>query len=366
MPEQSAASKLFEPFRLGANLLANRIVMAPMSRNRADDNDVATALTVLYYRQRATAGLIVTEASPISVSGRAGFRAPGIYTAAQIAGWRRVSDAVHAVGGKIFLQLWHAGRISHPSLQPAGALPLAPSALAATGTLATGEETVSFVTPRALATAEIPGLIARFAEGADNARRAGFDGVEVHAANGYLIDQFLRDGSNRRVDAYGGSLENRARFLLAVVDAVARAWTADRITVRLSPPSPYNSMSDSDPQRTFGFVSEALSARGLAALHVDETPSVQFDWDAFRRRYRGSYIANAGYDRERAEAAIANGHADLVSFGVAFLANADLVERLRTGAALNAPDRATFYGGDERGYTDYPTLTGHNGHAEPS
>ena len=366
MADQRAASKLFEPFPLGANLLANRIVMAPMSRNRADDKDAATALTALYYRQRASAGLIVSEASPISASGRAGFRAPGIYTAAQIAGWRRVTDAVQAAGGKIFLQLWHAGRISHPSLQPSGALPLAPSALAATGTLATGKESVSFVTPRALATAEIHGLITRFAEAADNARCAGFDGVEVHAANGYLIDQFLRDGSNCRVDAYGGSFENRARFLLAVVDAVARAWTADRVTVRLSPTSPYNSMSDSDPQRTFGFVAEALSVLGLAAPHVDETPSVPFDWGAFRRRYRGSYIANAGYDRERAEAAIANGHADLVSFGVAFLANPDLVERLRTGAALNAPDRATFYGGNERGYTDYPTLKAHNGDAEPS
>lgn len=366
MTDQAAATGLFEPFRLGANLLANRIVMAPMSRNRADDDGVATALTALYYRQRASAGLIVTEASPISAGGRAGFGAPGIHNPAQIAGWQIVCEAVHAAGGKIFLQLWHAGRISHPSLQPDRGLPVAPSALAATGTLATGKEKVAFVTPRALTMAEIPGLIACFAQGAENARRAGFDGVEVHAANGYLIDQFLRDGCNHRVDAYGGSRENRARFLLAVVDAVAQAWAADRITVRLSPTSPYNSMSDSDPQRTFGFVAKALSERGLAALHVDETPSVPFDWDAFRRRYRGTYIANAGYDRDRAEAAITKGHADLVSFGVAFLANPDLIERLRIGAALNLPDRATFYGGNERGYTDYPTLAGQDCDADPS
>lgn len=352
----TAARRLFEPFELGPLRLANRLVMAPMSRNRGDDNDAATALTALYYRQRATAGLIVTEASPIAASGRAGFRAPGIYNQTQIAGWQEVCRQVHEAGGKIFLQLWHAGRISHPSLQPDGGLPVAPSAVAANGTLATGKENVALVTPRALATNEIPGLIASFAAATANARRAGFDGVEIHAANGYLIDQFLRDGANHRNDAYGGSCENRARFLLAVVDAVAQAWAADRVTVRLSPTSPYNSMADSDPQRLFGFVAEALSTRGLAALHVDETPSVPFDWAAFRQCYRGTYIANAGYDRARAETAIAEGHADLVSFGVAFLANPDLVARFRAGAPLNPPDRASFYGGTERGYTDYPTL----------
>ncbi len=365
MTDPSVAARLFEPIRLGANRLANRIVMAPMSRNRADENDVPTALTALYYRQRASAGLVVTEASPISANGRAGFRAPGIYGAAQIAGWQRVCETVHAAGGKIFLQLWHAGRISHPSLQDDGGLPVAPSALAATGMLATGKETVPFVTPRALTTAEIHELVIGFAEAAEKARRAGFDGVEIHAANGYLIDQFLRDGANHRADDYGGSIENRARFLLAVVDAVALTWAADRVSVRLSPTSPYNSMSDSDPQRSFDYVAEVLSNRGLAALHVDETPSIPFDWDAFRRHYRGSYIANAGYDRARAEAAIARAHADLVSFGVAFLANPDLVARLRAGAALNQPDRATFYGGGERGYTNYPTLGGTGGDGEP-
>lgn len=356
MAGQKSASRLFEPVALGAHRLANRVVMAPMSRNRAGGNDAPTELTALYYRQRAAAGLIVTEASPISPAGRSSLHAPGIYSTVQVAGWRRVCDAVHAEGGKIFLQLWHAGRISHPSIQPEGQLPVAPSAVAAVGTLNTGAAVAPFVVPRAAATGEVTDLVAQFGAAADKARSAGFDGVEIHAANGYLIDQFLRDGSNRRSDEYGGPIENRARFLLAIVDAVTSSWSADCVTVRLSPASPYNSMSDTEPQRCFGFVAEALGRRGLAALHVDETPSVPFDFDSFRRRYRGTYIANAGYDRRHAEAAIAKGHADLVSFGAAFLANPDLVERFRLDAPLNAPDPATFYGGDERGYTDYPTI----------
>jgi len=356
MTEPASVPALFAPVRLGAVALANRIVMAPMSRNRADDNDAPTELTALYYRQRAAAGLIVTEASPIAPGGRAGFRAPGIYSTAQISGWQRVCRAVHSAGGKIFLQLWHAGRISHPSLQPDGGLPVAPSALAASGTLATGREMVRLGLPRALSKSEIAALVAQFAEAAGAARGAGFDGVEIHAANGYLIDQFLRDGSNQRMDDYGGARENRIRFLLEIVAAITRTWAADRITVRLSPTSPYNSMSDSDPQQSFGFVADALSRCGLAALHVDETPSAPFDWQAFRRCYRGTYIANASYNRDKAQAALASGHADLISFGVAFLANPDLVERLRRGASLNPADRATFYGGDARGYTDYPAM----------
>jgi N-ethylmaleimide reductase len=333
-------SDLFAPVELGPLRLANRIVMAPMSRNRADAAEAAHALTATYYAQRASAGLIVTEASPVSPQGRANRSAPGIWNDAQVAGWRLATQAVHAKGGSIFLQLWHAGRISEASAQP-----VAPSAIAAQG----------FAAPRALAAGEIPGVVAQFAKAAEHAKAAGFDGVEVHAANGYLIDEFLRDGSNRRGDDWGGSVENRSRFLFEVLDAVENSWTRGRIGVRLSPANPYNDMRDSDPQSSFGEIARMLGARELAFLHVDESGE-GFDWRAFRRRYAGTYIANGGYDRERALAATAGGHADLVSFGALYLANPDLPERLRVGAPLNRPDRATFYGGGERGYTDYPAL----------
>jgi N-ethylmaleimide reductase len=333
-------SDLFAPVELGPLRLANRIVMAPMSRNRADAAEAAHALTATYYAQRAGAGLIVTEASPVSPQGRANRSAPGIWSDAQVAGWRLTTQAVHAKGGSIFLQLWHAGRVSQASAQP-----IAPSAISAQG----------FVAPRALAAEEMPGVVAQFAKAAANAKAAGFDGVEVHAANGYLIDEFLRDGSNRRGDDWGGSVENRARFLLEVLEAVGISWERGRIGVRLSPANPYNDMRDSDPQGSFGEIARMLGSHGLAFLHVDESGE-EFDWKAFRRRYAGTYIANGGYDRERALAAIAGGHADLVSFGVLYLANPDLPERLRAGAPLNRPDRATFYGGGERGYTDYPAL----------
>jgi len=253
---------------------------------------------------------------------------------------------VHARGGKIFLQLWHAGRVSQASVQPEGSLPIAPSAIAAQG----------FAAPRALAAEEIPGVVAQFTQAAKNAKEAGFDGVEVHAANGYLIDEFLRDGANRRGDAYGGSVANRARFLFDILEAVESSWDRGRIGVRLSPVNPYNDIRDSEPQRTFGEIAQGLGERGLAFLHVDESPREGFDWAAFRRRYAGTYIANGGYDSERAAGALQSGHADLVSFGALYLANPDLVERFRTGAALNPPDRSTFYGGGDRGYTDYPVL----------
>ena len=349
--------KLFAPFLLGPSRLANRMVMAPMSRNRADVEDAADALTAKYYEQRATAGLIITEASPVSPAAHTSPRAPGIYSAWQTAGWSQVTQAVHDAGGKIFLQLWHAGRISHPSGQPDGTAPIAPSAIAPQGTVSTGKGTFPFVTPRALAREEIPMIVAQFADAAFNAKQAGFDGVEIHAGNGYLIDQFLRDDSNRRPDAYGGSVENRARFLLNIADTVAAVWGKNRVGVRLSPVSSLNSMRDSDPQRSFNYFAEALSGRGLAFLHVDETSDYTFDWPVFRRCYRGNYIANSGYDRTRAIAAIESGHADLISFGRPFLANPDLVARFRTGGPLNHPDRSTFYGGDHRGYTDYPFIT---------
>ena len=338
---------LFSPADIGSLKLASRIVMAPMSRNRADAEEAAHALTATYYSQRAGAGLIVTEASPVSLQGRAGRGAPGIWSGAQVSGWRLSTQAVHSKGGKIFLQLWHAGRISRSDVQPDGAAPVAPSAVAAQG----------FAVPRALAGEEIARIVAQFSVAAKNAKDAGFDGVEVHAANGYLIDQFLRDGSNRRGDAYGGSVENRARFLFEVLDAVEVSWDRGRIGVRLSPANPYNDMRDSSPQSTFGEIAERLGRRGLAFLHVDESGE-DFDWEELRRRYAGTYIANGGYDRERAVAAIAGGQADLVSFGVLYLANPDLAERLRLCSALNPPDRATFYGGAERGYTDYPALEG--------
>jgi N-ethylmaleimide reductase len=337
---------LFAPLEIGSLHLANRMVMAPMSRNRADPGEAAHALTAKYYGQRAGAGLIVTEASPVSPQGRANRSAPGIHSDAQVAGWRLTTQAVHARGGRIFLQLWHAGRVSQASAQPDAALPVAPSAVAAQG----------FAVPHALAAKEIPVVVAQFAKAAGNAKEAGFDGVEVHAANGYLIDQFLRDGANRRGDAYGGTVANRARFLLEILDAVESCWDRGRIGVRLSPMNPYNDIRDSEPQRTFGEIAQRLGVRGLAFLHVDESPREGFDWAGFRRCYAGTYIANGGYDREGAVAAMGSGHADLVSFGVLYLANPDLAERFRAGAPLNPPDRSTFYGGGERGYTDYPFL----------
>jgi N-ethylmaleimide reductase len=338
-------AELFAPVAVGSLRLANRIVMAPMSRNRADAAEAAHALTAKYYGQRAGAGLIVTEASPVSPQGRANRSAPGIYSGAQVAGWRLVTQAVHARGGRIFLQLWHAGRVSQRAGQPDGDAPVAPSPVAARG----------FAVPHGLAVGEIGAVVAQFARAAENAKRAGFDGIEVHAANGYLIDQFLRDGANRRDDAYGGSVPNRARFLLEVLEAVESSWERGRVGVRLSPANPYNDVRDSQPERTFGAIAQMLAARGLAFLHADESGD-GFDWAAFRRRYAGTYIANGGYDRERAAAALASGHADLVSFGVLYLANPDLVERFRAGAPLNSPDSSTFYGGGERGYTDYPAL----------
>lgn len=353
--DDSAGAKLFAPYRLGPIELANRIVMAPMSRNRADAEDAAHALTATYYAQRASAGLIVTEASPISRAARTSPRAPGISTPHQIDGWRLVTDAVHAAGGRIMLQLWHAGRISHPSVQPNGGPPVAPSAIAPEGMVNAGEGPVPFIVPRALTNEEIPDVVGQFASAAENAEQAGFDGVEIHAGNGYLVDQFLRDGSNRRADRYGGSVENRVRFLMEVIEAVTPVWGRVRVGVRLSPASALFSMADSDPQKIFGQAAELLNGC-IGFLHVDETSDVPFDWPAFRAHWRGIYIANAGYDRDRAIAAIKSGDADLVSFGRPFIANPDLVARLRSGAALAAPDRTTLYGGDERGYTDYPVL----------
>ena len=348
--------RLLSPMQMGALTLKNRMVMAPLTRSRAGEGDTATSLIAEYYRQRASAGLIITEASQISLQGKGYPRTPGIFTDAQIAGWKQVTEAVHAEGGRIFLQLWHVGRMSHPDVYPDGSLPVAPSAIKAEGEIFTVKGLKRLETPRALETGEIPGIVADFRQAAENAKSAGFDGVEIHAANGYLIDQFLRDGSNIRTDAYGGSIENRARFLKEVVEAVIPVFGAERTGVRLAPIFNGFSMHDSQPQATFGYAADLLSRYGLAYLHVMQLGEETFDFAELKRRFGGVYMANGGYDAARAAAAITAGEADLVSFGTLFLANPDLVERFRRGAPLNAADPGTFYQGEERGYTDYPVL----------
>lgn len=361
-PGATPATGLFTPVELGPYTLPNRLVMAPMTRNRAGPGNVPHALNAEYYVQRATAGLIVTEGSQISPQGLGYPGTPGIHSDEQVEGWREVTDAVRGAGGHIFLQLWHVGRISHPSLQPDGGLPVAPSALKPSGEGVTYEGPQPFVTPRALETGEIPGIVSDFAEGARRAKEAGFDGVEIHGANGYLLDQFLRDGANHRTDAYGGTVEKRARLLLEVTEAVAAVWGADRVGVRLSPINSFNSLSDSDPNRTFGYAALELGRLGLAFLHVLEPdmtgalPLDAYDRQGLRDNFGGLYMANGGYDRERAESVLARGEADLVSFGAIYLANPDLAERFRQEAPLNAPNQDTFYGGDGTGYTDYPFL----------
>jgi N-ethylmaleimide reductase len=354
---------LFSPVRVGPYELPNRIVMAPMTRNRAGPGEVPTGLMATYYAQRASAGLIVSEGTQITPQGQGYPGTPGIHSTAQIEGWRDVTAAVHARGGRIFCQLWHVGRVSHPLLQPGGALPIAPSALAPAGELWTLEGMRKFVTPRTLEADEIAGLVEDYRRAAAGAMEAGFDGVELHAANGYLIDQFLRDGSNRRIDRYGGSVANRTRLLLEVTDALVGKAGAARVGVRLSPTNPFNDMSDSHPAAVFGHAAEQLDRLKLAYLHIVEPgptdPRGQGelpDGAFFRKRWRGRLILNKGYDLARASAAITDGTADLVSFAALFLANPDLPERLRRGGPFNAPDRKTFYGGGERGYTDYPAL----------
>jgi N-ethylmaleimide reductase len=357
-------SPLLQPFRLGDLTLPNRVVMAPLTRNRATHgSDVPNELAATYYRQRASAGLIVSEGTQISQQGQGYVWTPGMYSDAQIDGWRRATDAVHEAGGRIFAQLWHVGRISHVSLQPNGGAPVAPSAIRASTRTFIESGFAEVSEPRALETAEIPGIVADFAKAAANAKRAGFDGVELHGANGYLIDQFLRDGTNKRTDAYGGSVENRARFALEVVDAVAKVWPASRVGIRIAPVSPANDIADSNPAAIFGHLAAKLSERKIAYIHVVEGATqgdrniAPFDWAALRRGFSGAYIANNGYTREMAIGALAADNVDLVAFGRPFIANPDLVERLRRGAELAAGDRATFFGGGAKGYTDYPALS---------
>jgi N-ethylmaleimide reductase len=354
---------LFSPLKLGRTALRNRMVMAPLTRNRAAmPGNVPQDINVTYYAQRASAGLIITEATPISPMAHGYPALPGIYTQDQVAGWKRIVDAVHAKGGKIYMQLWHVGRISHPSLLPDQALPVAPSALKPAGQAFTYSGLQDYVTPRALATEEIPALLEEYRHAAELALQAGFDGVEVHGANGYLLDQFLRDGTNQRADQYGGSIANRTRLLIEVVATVCKVWGADRVGVRLSPINQFNDIRDSNPQALFNHVAEALNPFNLAYLHVVEIGMTgdapqPFDFAELRRAYRGNYMANGGYDKTEGNAAIASGHADCVAYGVPFIANPDLVERFARDAALNTPDQSTFYGGGEQGYTDYPALS---------
>lgn len=348
--------KLLAPAQLGDILLENRVVMAPMTRSRAGEGDVATDLIAEYYGQRAGAGLIISEASQISPQGKGYPRTPGIFSAEQITGWRKVTERVHSEGGRIFLQLWHVGRLSHSSVQLGGQLPVAPSAIASDGQIYTPTGLQNFETPRALETTEIPAVVDDFRQAAVNAKEAGFDGVEIHAANGYIIDQFLRDGTNQRTDGYGGSIENRCRFLKEVVEAVIPVFGSGRTGVRLSPVFATFSMSDSDPAATFGYAAELLGKLGVAYLHVIQLGDEGFDYGALRAQFGGTYIANGGYSAQSAEQAIVSGEADFVAFGTPFIANPDLVARFRTNAELASFDPAFFYQGEEKGFTDYPPL----------
>jgi N-ethylmaleimide reductase len=358
------AAPLFEPLTLGRIELPNRVVMAPMTRQRAAPGNVPTSLHATYYAQRASAGLIISEGTQISAAGQGYARTPGVHTDEQVAGWRLVTDAVHAAGGRIALQLWHVGRISDPWFQPGRALPVAPSAIAAQGLAYTPDGAHPLVTPRALDTHEVGAVVAEYAEGARRALDAGFDGVEIHAANGYLIEQFLLDGTNHRTDAYGGSRERRARFLLEVTESVARVWGADRVGVRLSPRGTFNDVRDSNRPATFNHAVTELDRLGLAYLHLldpvrpspFDNPDVERLAPALRARFSGPVIVNGAFDRDTAIEALSRGEADAVAFGIPFLANPDLPERLRRGAPLNEPDRSTFYSGEARGYTDYPSL----------
>ncbi len=364
-------TSLFDPIQIGNIALSNRIAMAPLTRNRSP-GAVPNDLNVTYYEQRATAGLLISEGTPISHQGQGYAQVPGLYLPESIEGWKRVTSAVHAAGGHIAAQLWHVGRVSHTSLQPNGGQPVAPSAIRAKSkTYIVHEDgTVGFVEtsePRALALDEIPGILEDYRRAARAAIDAGFDAVEIHAANGYLIDQFLRSNSNTRTDAYGGSIENRTRFAIEVVDAIAREIGAERTGIRLSPVTPANDVSDPDPQPLFNHLIEKLAAYDLAFIHVIEgatggpRDNIPFDWAGFKAAYRAkggkaAWMVNNGYDRAMAIEAVASGRADMVSFGKAFIANPDLVQRLKADAPLNEADRATFYGGGADGYTNYPKM----------
>lgn len=355
---------LFQPYDLGEITLANRVVMAPLTRNRADEGLVPSPFAAEYYAQRASAGLIIAEATQISAQAQGYQDTPGVYTDEQVAGWRKVTDAVHAKGGRIFLQIWHTGRISHVSVQPGGQAPVAPSAIRAEAKVFADGGFVDVSEPRALELDEIPAIVADFRRAAANAIRAGFDGVEVHGANGYLLEQFAKDGSNTRQDAYGGPIPNRARLMLEVVRAVTEEIGAARTGVRISPFSPGNSTPDSDPQALYDYIVAELAKLAPVYLHViegsagDGRGTQVFDYAKLRKLFGGTYIANNGYNGETAEQAVETGAADLISFGHDYVANPDLVERLKADQPFAQLNRETLYGGGAEGYTDYPAYSG--------
>ena len=351
------SSTLFAPSTLGDVELANRIIMAPLTRSRAAAGNIPHALNARYYAQRASAGLIISEATQITPQGQGYPKTPGIHSQEQIDGWKEVTQAVHQLGGKIFLQLWHVGRISHPDTLADGGLPVAPSAIKPAGEIYTDQGMKPFVTPRAIETAEIPALVEDFRRAAANAKSAGFDGVEIHAANGYLLDQFLRDGTNQRTDGYGGSVSNRSRLLREVTEAVLTVWNPGQVGVRLSPVNPFNDIADSAPQATFEAVTEQLNTYQLAYLHVVEDRASDFDFQRLREIFNGAYIANGDYDRDSAIAAVDTDQADFIAFGKLFISNPDLPERLRRNGPYNAPRPDSFYAGGAEGYDDYPSLT---------
>lgn len=354
---------VFTPYLLGSLHLNNRMVMAPLTRSRADADNVPASMSVTYYSQRASAGLIITEATQASEGGQGYISTPGIYSEQQIQAWKKITDAVHQKGGLIFVQLWHVGRISHPVFRN-GELPVAPSAIAPRGVQTyTAQGFQDIPTPRALDITEIPGIVAEFRKAAVNAKAAGFDGIEIHGANGYLLDQFLESGTNHRNDDYGGSVENRSRLLFEVISAVTEVWDSNRVGVRLSPGGTFNDMFDSNPQQTFGYVVQRLASLGLAYLHLVEPSTPQGEYPTpdlsaryFRPLFPGTLIVAGGYTQEKANMTLQQGLADLIAFGQLFIANPDLVERFKRNAPFNPPDHSSFYGGTDKGYIDYPTL----------
>ena len=349
-------SKLFDPIRVGDLELPNRVIMAPLTRSRAvGGGRVPNALMAEYYVQRASAGLILSEATAVTPQGVGYADTPGIWSDEQVAGWKLVTDAVHAAGGRIFLQLWHVGRISDPVFLD-GDMPVAPSAIPAAGHVSLLRPKRAYPTPRALDTEEIPGIVAAYRKGAENARLAGFDGVEIHGANGYLLDQFLQDKTNKRTDAYGGSLENRARLMLEVTDACIAVWGASRVGMHLAPRGDAHDMGDTNPAETFGFVATELGKRGIAFICAREALGPNRLGPQLKRAFGGVYIANEKMTRDSAEQVVASGEADAVAFGQLFIANPDLPKRLKLNAPLNAPQPETFYHPGAEGYVDYPAL----------
>lgn len=346
---------LFDPLQVGVLKLPNRVIMAPLTRARAGDSRIPNAMMAEYYAQRATAGLILTEATSVDPMGVGYAATPGIWSDEQVAGWKLVTDAVHAKGGRIFMQLWHVGRISDPIFLD-GKRPVAPSAIQPAGHVSLVRPMKEYVTPRALDLDEIPGIVAAYRKGAENAKKAGFDGVEIHGANGYLLDQFLQDKTNRRTDAYGGSIENRARLMLEAVDAAIDVWGADRVGLHIAPRGDSHDMGDSNPLATFGYVAEQMKKRGIAFIFARESQAPGRIGPELKKRFGGVFVANQDLDKATAQALLDKGEADAVSWGKLYIANPDLVRRLVEDAPLNPPHMETFYGGSAEGYVDYPEL----------